>query len=79
MNTIQQRWDLFNTLAIPADIPDAQRREMKRAFYGGVIAMFQANIDIMENSVSKSEAVHFFETCSKEINDFRLKIRNGVA
>lgn len=35
--TIQSRWDLFNAMVLPHDLPVSERNILKMAFYAGVL------------------------------------------
>lgn len=48
MDTIEKRWNSFRTQVISADAPPIQVREMRLAFYGGVKAMLDANLEMAE-------------------------------
>lgn len=38
MNTVQSQWESFCKACLPADAPDIQRQEMRRAFFAGARA-----------------------------------------
>lgn len=37
--TLEQEWEQFHRAVLPNGAPEVQLREMRRAFYGGMIAM----------------------------------------
>jgi len=50
MNTIAQQWELFSKFVMPNDVPEIQRQEMRRAFYGGAESILRLQFAIGDNS-----------------------------
>lgn len=77
MKTIQENWQLFLALAVPADAPDVQKRETKIAFYAGCQAMFQINVDIASPNVSEAQGIKALEKCAEELRAFGESLKNS--
>jgi hypothetical protein len=58
MNIIARQWDMFSTLVIPADAPQIQRIEMRRAFYAGFEGALKVAWEIGETSVTENDDRH---------------------
>lgn len=77
--TIGEEWASYQTEVVPADAPEVQREECKRAFYAGAQAMFSAVMEAAEPEEDEAcdarmEALH------RELQDWlRLfKKREGL-
>lgn len=79
MNTIQQQWDFFNALVVPANAPDIQRIEMRRAFYAGAEAMMRIQWNIGGADVSEDAGVQILEGCRDELEGFAKQVTEGKA
>lgn len=79
MNTIQEQWDLFNSLVIPVNAPPIQKQEMRRSFYAGAQAMAKIQLAITEKGVSQEQATEILSGCHDEITEFAELLKKGKA
>lgn len=74
---IADTWRDFESRIVPADAPDVQRREMRRAFYAGASAALGAMVNIGVGSpLNRQERI---ENVLAELDDFGRQVRAGVA
>ena len=79
MKTIHEVWESLEAAAIPADAPDIQRQEMRRAFYAGAQAMLHLAFSVGPESVSEDEGAAMLERWRLEVLAFSRAIREGKA
>lgn len=78
--TAARMWDIFSSEVIPADASEAQRRDMRRAFYGGVAATLAlCQFVIGSPGVSEDEGVEILEAVNQECYAFARAVRQGKA
>lgn len=70
-------WSSFSAKVIPADAPDLQRREMRRAFYAGASAALSAMVNIGVGSpLNRQDRI---EGVLAESADFGRQVQAGTA
>lgn len=75
--TLRQKWESYLTEVLPADAPEIQRVECRRAFYAGakaVQAMLLATSELDEDS-----AVAVLERLDGELEAFKRDCVEGMA
>lgn len=77
MNTLKDEWNRFERSVIDPDAPLVQRREMRRAFYGGATAMLFMMLRNAKNS--DAAGVALIESWRKEVNQFAVEVMGGRA
>ena len=65
---IQAAWVDLAADVLPADAPEIQCREMRRAFFAGVGMMFALSIEVAY--MSEDDAVAVLQDVSGELDDF---------
>jgi hypothetical protein len=70
MNTIQEKWDIFEKNAIPSNALEPQRKAMQLAFYAGAAAMEEIAITACSPSVSEDAGVEILVGCNEEIRAY---------
>lgn len=76
---IQRDWESFAAAVLPPGAPDVQRREMRRAFFGGAWAMLCEVRRIGDDSVSEEDGVKALDDIAKECEGFRDAVVGGRA
>lgn len=76
---IASEWNKFEKAVMPPNAPAVQRKEMRRAFYAGVWAMFQVAKELGEDSVSEEEGVKTLEEIEAECMEFMKQVRSKSA
>lgn len=66
-NRIQEKWDLFQTFALPVDIPDHLRALFKKAFFAGSGGMLDIYANACETLEDESEVIEVLKQSGKEI------------
>lgn len=79
MNTVQEQWQTFEALVMPANAPPIQRQEMRRAFYAGAEAMMRVQWNIGGEEISEDAGVQILEGCRDELQRFAQQVANGTA
>jgi len=77
MNTIQEQWEQFRKLIVPADAPPVQVQEMRRSFYAGVEAMLR--IQLAFAAYEEDTAVVMLEGIYDECTRFAEDVAKGLA
>ena len=77
MRTIAEQWAQFSALVMRSDMPAAQHREMRRAFYGGCEAMLRLNLSICD--LSDEAGAGCIEGWHDECRRFGESIARGEA
>ena len=68
MNTISEKWELFQSEVIPKSAGPIQLREMKLAFYSGAFAFLAMQKEIIGNpSLSEDAGIALLEAWQDEI------------
>jgi len=78
METVAQMWESFSKV-IPADAPDVQRIEMRRAFYAGVWGLLCSAKAVGRDEVSEEAGVAYFESVDAECRAFQADLLAGRA
>ena len=85
-NFVQQLWDTYDTLMIPANATTGQREETKRAFYAGAKGILETIRVIRNNAVAKGQMSSvqmaqawqtndaFIDKIHDELKQYRLKL-----
>ena len=79
MQSIGEAWASYSAEVVPADAPDVQREECKRAFYAGAQGMYWAVMEAVEPT-DESACEARLASLHAEMQDFlRLfKKREGI-
>jgi len=86
--SLQSKWDLFNSLVIPADAPAYQRDLMKASFFAGASSVFSLEVELVQldiaGNLNGDNAADVLMSLHKEAKDFAVdfkrkaeKIKNG--
>jgi hypothetical protein len=79
-NRIQEKWDEFSRLVLPADCSTVQRWEMRRAFYAGVEGLFKLIIrDLTPGSEAEQADLRMLSDMEAELLDFAERVKQGIA
>ncbi len=78
MNTIKEKWDLFEPLALSEVTNKIQRQEMKKAFYAGAQSMMNIQLNLDED-ISDDAYMGIIEGCRDEFQMFVEQLKNGLA
>jgi len=70
MNTIQEKWEMFEKDAIPATALPSQREAMQLAFYVGAAAMEEIAMTACSPSISEDAGVEILVGCNEELRAF---------
>jgi hypothetical protein len=76
MNTVQEKWDQYEEMVVPASAGPNQRIETRRAFYAGAYAMLTTMEDLPED-ISEEAGAMVLEGCKEEILAF-MEIQKQV-
>lgn len=77
--TVRAGWQSYAEQILPADAPDVQRIETKRAFYAGAVHIMSINWGIGDDSVTEVAGVATLEAISQELLEFGELIKKGYA
>lgn len=69
METREDGWKIFNEIAIPENALEYQYKDMKMAFYGGILTVIHMMADV--NGADESKI--FLENMMIELEDFYQK------
>lgn len=72
-------WNSYARAVMPADAPEVQRVEMRRAFMAGVWSMLMACSDIGKPNITEEDGVMFLETLKRECMAFQDMVKQGKA
>ena len=61
------------------DVPEIQKKEMKRAFFAGAWATLLLAMTVGENTVSEDEGVRNLESWRQELQQFQQDVLEGKA
>ena len=79
-NRIQEKWDEFSRLVLPANCSTVQRWEMRRAFYAGVEGLFKLIIkDLTPGAEAEEADLQMLSEMEAELADFSQRIKQGTA
>ena len=73
-NFIESQWENFRKRVIPSDAPVDQLKEMKVAFYAGVILVYHCVEVLGEAEISEYTAVKVLESLRKEIEAYKKEM-----
>lgn len=80
MASIAEAWASFEAMVVPAGAGATQRREMKRAFYGGVSAMLMFALSLGDKSDAEEDAaIAELDAMSAEVIAFAEAVEAGRA
>ena len=75
-----EQWDQFARAVLPTDASGTQRREMRRAFYGGAQAiLFRVIAQLVPESGPTEADVQAMADLQQELNDFSEMVKRGRA
>lgn len=75
-----EEWDKFARAVMPRGASEDQRREMRRAFYGGAQAILFGVIAAFAPESEPTEAdLEIMHNLSSELSDFADKVKAGTA
>ncbi len=69
---IRSSWALFEKNVLPKNAPPIQRTEMRKAYYGGAMAVLNALERIGEPDIGEQQGVEFLSMLKNEIIEFVL-------
>lgn len=76
---IEQMWDGFAKMVVPASAPEVQRVEMRKAFYAGASALFTLMVKSMSDGPDEMpEDMALMENIQSEIDEFRAELDREV-
>jgi hypothetical protein len=77
---IETEWRNFAERVLPADAPDVQRVEMRRAFYAGAIALFHALVTGMDPGDETTDAdLARMDSIKAEFDRYMADLKAGRA
>lgn len=71
---IASAWNSFEKAVMPVNAHAVQRREMRRAFYAGVWAMFQEAKKLGDDNISEDTGVAVLEAIETECQEFMKRV-----
>lgn len=79
--TLAAEWAEFERMMIlnPLNAGEAQRQEMRRAFYAGALAAFALLIGMGDDSVDEAEGTALLDAVQKELAAFQRDVASGRA
>lgn len=77
--TIAVAWEGFAQAVLPDDVPEIQRKEMRRAFYAGAWAMWLLAANIGSAAISEDAGIQMFEDWNQELQRFQTDVKEGRA
>jgi hypothetical protein len=73
-------WRSYSEAVIPADAPDVQRVESRRAFYAGAQAAMAGLLSFLDPGEEPTQAdLDRMTALTKELDDFARHVRQGRA
>lgn len=79
-NRIQEEWIGYRNTVIPANASSVQLQECRRAFYGGVHAMFQRVLKELGPTEGPDEPdINMLGEIQAELDDFNERVQRGLA
>lgn len=79
MKTIHAYWKEIEHLSCPKDATEAQRRDVRRAFYAGFTASLNAHERVLADDISVDHAAAMLEALHDEAASFSLLVGAGQA
>lgn len=76
--TIQSRWDLFNAMVLPHDLPVSERNILKMAFYAGVLTMMDINYRLGAEDVTEEQGCKVLNDISRECREYVAKVKEQM-
>lgn len=77
-NLLNNEWDTFREMVLAPDAPEIQISEMRRAFFGGAVALFRVmmrKLDPGEDPTERDMAQ--MDAIDQELRDFVAKVGTG--
>lgn len=71
---IESEWNKFEKAVMPRNASAIQRKEMRRAFYAGVWAMFQVAKELGNDDISEDAGVMTLEAIETECQEFMKRV-----
>jgi hypothetical protein len=78
MNTIHDKWSEFEKVINPS-AGAIQRKEMRRSFYAGAMAVLSITINIGDDAISEDAGVAMIEGLHQETQLFAAQVIKGDA
>lgn len=76
--TMAENWKRFAEMVLPADAPDIQRSEMRKAFYAGATAFMGIMEELTDEDVEPTERdMEMVEAIHRELQDFAEAVGAG--
>ena len=70
MKHIEEKWNEYEEVVVPAHAGAVQRLESRRAFYAGAQSMLSLFVRISKDNVPETQGVAMLESCDKELTEF---------
>lgn len=79
-NLISNAWATFEESVIPAGAPELQKRDLKRAFYGGAGALLKDLMRVLDEGAEPTdEDLEVMDDVVKELFQFNKDVQEGRA
>ena len=80
METAWQMWEGFAKSTLPKGCSDVQRKEMRRAFYGGVFSLLTELTHVVgDDNVPEEVGEKFLQDLDRELKAFYAAVKAGQA
>lgn len=79
MDTIAAFWESYRREVLPADAPDIQVQECRRAFYAGAKAVVAIVTEIGDDSVTEDQGLDILTGLHEECRTFVADVMRGRA
>ena len=79
MRTVQEKWESYLAEALPADAPEEQVIECRRAFYAGSHVALSMVMEIGRTASSTDAYRGMIDGLTEELNAFHALVRRGEA
>lgn len=70
----QEQWEEYDRRVIPLNAPPTQRREMRRAFYAGAVALFSLVQALGDEDISEEAGAKALEALQAELESFLSQV-----
>ena len=74
---VRELWEDFERRVIDRIAPEAQRREMRLAFYAGVSALLGVDAGLAQDGVTEDDAVIILKSIAGELRQFAIDYKRG--
>jgi hypothetical protein len=77
---IESEWQAYRRQVVPANAPEVQMLECRRAFWAGASSLFGAIMNILEPGTEATEAdLDLMTAISEELKAFVADVKRGAA